>query len=53
MRLLVGGRRAVVHLRCGELEKRSGWRPRRDAAQILADIHAWIHEHERDLAQAL
>jgi CDP-paratose 2-epimerase len=38
---------------CGELEKLSRWRPRRAAPEILADIHIWIREHERDLARAL
>jgi CDP-paratose 2-epimerase len=38
---------------CRALEALTQWRPRRDAQTILADIHAWIWEHERDLAQAL
>ena len=29
------------------------WRPRRTPAEILADIHAWIVEHEAALANAL
>lgn len=35
------------------LEALTDWRPRRDARQILADIHAWVVEHERELAATL
>ncbi len=38
---------------CAHLFGLTDWRPRRDAEQILADIHAWICEHESDLAGAL
>jgi CDP-paratose 2-epimerase len=29
------------------------WRPKRSAAEILGDIYAWIHDHERLVAGAL
>jgi CDP-paratose 2-epimerase len=38
---------------CRELHKRSSWRPRRDARDVLADTHAWIREREQDLESAL
>lgn len=38
---------------CSRLNEMSDWRPTRTPAQILADIHAWIGEHETALAQAL
>jgi len=38
---------------CAALFERTAWRPRRDARQILADIHAWICAHEPDVKRAL
>jgi CDP-paratose 2-epimerase len=38
---------------CRKLFSLTGWRPRRDARAILQDIHAWIAEHEADLARLL
>ena len=38
---------------CSALFARTDWRPRRDARQTLADIHAWICANEADLARAL
>jgi len=38
---------------CTRLFSLTAWRPRRDARQILADIHAWISDHEDDVAAAL
>jgi CDP-paratose 2-epimerase len=38
---------------CRALEHLSDWRPRHSPAEILADIHAWIHDHERALSGAL
>jgi CDP-paratose 2-epimerase len=38
---------------CSRLHELTGWRARRGPAKILADIHAWIAEHESALAQAL
>jgi CDP-paratose 2-epimerase len=38
---------------CTRLHEMTDWRPRRSPAEILADIHAWIVEHEADLASAL
>ncbi len=38
---------------CRKLFGLTGWRPRRDARVILQDIHAWIAEHEADLARLL
>jgi CDP-paratose 2-epimerase len=38
---------------CRELGRLSEWAPRRDARQILEEIHAWIREHESTLAVAL
>jgi CDP-paratose 2-epimerase len=38
---------------CSRLHELTGWRARRGPAEILADIHAWIAEHESALAQAL
>jgi CDP-paratose 2-epimerase len=38
---------------CTRLHKMTDWRPRRPPAEILADIHAWIVEHEAALANAL
>jgi len=38
---------------CTHLYEMTDWRPRRSAAEILADIHAWVVEHEAALASAL
>ncbi len=38
---------------CARLFARTDWRPRRGAAEVLSDIHAWIVEHEVALAGAL
>jgi CDP-paratose 2-epimerase len=38
---------------CAALHSRTAWRPRRDARQILADVHAWISEHEADVKRVL
>jgi CDP-paratose 2-epimerase len=38
---------------CSLLNDMTEWRPRRGPAEILADIHAWICEHESSLATAL
>jgi CDP-paratose 2-epimerase len=38
---------------CTRLHDTTDWRPRREPAVILADIHAWIVEHESALAGAL
>jgi CDP-paratose 2-epimerase len=38
---------------CGELFKRTQWRPRRRAEQTLRDIHAWIASNEEALPEAL
>jgi CDP-paratose 2-epimerase len=38
---------------CTRLHEMTDWRPRRSPEQILADIHAWIVEHEDALALAL
>jgi CDP-paratose 2-epimerase len=38
---------------CTRLHEMTDWRPRRGPAEILADIHAWIVEHEAALAAAL
>jgi CDP-paratose 2-epimerase len=38
---------------CRALQTLTDWRPRRDSRAVLADIHAWICAHERELARAL
>jgi CDP-paratose 2-epimerase len=38
---------------CTRLSALSAWRPSRDARRILDDIHAWITEHESELAAVL
>jgi CDP-paratose 2-epimerase len=38
---------------CSYLHEMTDWRPRRGPSEILADIHAWICEHESALATAL
>lgn len=38
---------------CARLHAMTAWRPRRGPAEILADIHAWIVEHESALGAAL
>ncbi|MBA2522277.1 MAG: NAD-dependent epimerase/dehydratase family protein [Solirubrobacterales bacterium] len=38
---------------CAELLAHTDWRPRRGAAAILGDIHAWIEEDPEQLAEAL
>jgi len=38
---------------CARLYEMTTWRPRRGPAEILADIHAWIVQHESALAGAL
>jgi CDP-paratose 2-epimerase len=38
---------------CSRLFSLSDWRPQRGARQILADIHAWICEHEEGLNRTL
>jgi len=38
---------------CTRLHELSDWRPRRGPAEILADIHGWVIEHEAALASAL
>jgi CDP-paratose 2-epimerase len=38
---------------CTHLYEMTGWRARRGPTEILADIHAWIVEHEAALAAAL
>jgi CDP-paratose 2-epimerase len=38
---------------CTRLHETTDWRPRRAPAEILADIHAWILDHEGALAEAL
>jgi CDP-paratose 2-epimerase len=38
---------------CAVLFKRTDWRPSRDAARILADIHEWIAANERQIREGL
>jgi CDP-paratose 2-epimerase len=38
---------------CRLLESLTDFRPRRSARDVLADIHCWIRDHERDLERAL
>jgi CDP-paratose 2-epimerase len=38
---------------CGALHRLTAWRPQRGPQEILADIHAWIREHESSVEQAL
>ena len=38
---------------CARLFSLDQWRPRRDAEQVLTDIHAWIAADEARIAQAL
>ena len=38
---------------CSELFARTAWRPRRGAADTLADIHAWIAANESEIPEAL
>jgi CDP-paratose 2-epimerase len=38
---------------CTRLREATDWRPRRGPAEILADIHEWIAEHEAALGDAL
>ena len=38
---------------CRRLFGLTDWRPRRSAEEILADIHAWIAEHEASVRSAL
>jgi CDP-paratose 2-epimerase len=38
---------------CRALARFSEWRPSRSPAEILADIHAWIHDHESAVSGAL
>jgi len=37
----------------GEVERRSGWVPKRQAADVLDDIFAWLREHEDVLRPVL
>jgi CDP-paratose 2-epimerase len=38
---------------CRRLHGLTGWRPRRDARTILADIHEWVRDNERAVERAL
>jgi CDP-paratose 2-epimerase len=38
---------------CAHLFERTGWRPRRDAHQVLADIHHWVLANKSSLAETL
>jgi CDP-paratose 2-epimerase len=38
---------------CARLYAMTDWRPRREPAEILRDIHSWVVEHESALATAL
>jgi CDP-paratose 2-epimerase len=38
---------------CTRLYEMTDWRPRRSPTEILADIHAWVLQHEAALASAL
>ena len=38
---------------CSKLFERTGWRPRRDAREVLADIHKWTIANEAKIAEAL
>jgi CDP-paratose 2-epimerase len=38
---------------CTRLFGLDGWRPRRSAEQVLADVHAWVAADEERIAQAL
>ncbi len=38
---------------CSSLARLSQWRPRRDATEVLSDIHSWICAHEPALHSAL
>ena len=38
---------------CRALAKRSCWRPRHGPRAVLADVHAWVCEHEADLSRTL
>lgn len=38
---------------CTRLHEMTDWRPRRGPTEILADIHAWIVEHEAALTTAI
>lgn len=38
---------------CTRLHELTDWRARREPAEILSDIHAWIAEHESALAGVL
>ncbi len=38
---------------CRALMRHTGWRPRRTAEDVLADIHSWVQAHEAELEAAL
>jgi CDP-paratose 2-epimerase len=38
---------------CRELARFTDWRPSHSSAEILTDIHAWIHDHESAVSGAL
>jgi CDP-paratose 2-epimerase len=38
---------------CSALARFTDWRPSRSPVEILADIHAWIHDHESAVSGAL
>jgi CDP-paratose 2-epimerase len=38
---------------CRRLFERTGWRPRRDAREVVADIHRWTQANESSLAESL
>ena len=47
-------RRCPVYLSdCRALFERTAWRPRRNAGEILAEVHAWVGEAEPDLERVL
>jgi CDP-paratose 2-epimerase len=38
---------------CRALARFTDWRPSHSPSEILADIHAWIHDHESAVSGAL
>jgi CDP-paratose 2-epimerase len=43
----------IYYSDCRALGEYTTWTPRRSAAEIMSDIYAWIHDHERLLSKAL
>jgi CDP-paratose 2-epimerase len=38
---------------CRALSRYTDWTPRRSASEIMSDIYAWVHDHERLVSEAL